>query len=916
MMKPSTWQKAFADSRSRFASPWTLVLLLAASLVVAWLFMSVANAGPLYLSEDDGSSAVLPAWATSSVLSPASPAGVRAATAASTATNVSLATYGGDQNYTAAIPDGAGGMIVVWNDFRNAGVGGTGMDIYAQHVLCSGLVDPAWPAGGVAVTQAIGHDGFPVIATDGAGGAFVAWSTNDPLSGSSSVDVYAHHVLASGVVDPLWPVNGLGVCTVPGNNRFPRIVADGAGGAYVTWDDLRSGSRRVYLQHLVAGGADPHPAWTTNGVRACPIEAVQVWPSVCSDGAGGVIVAWNDRRGGAGNYDVYAQRFSPAAVPAWTATGAQATGAAASQTLNGALNLFFWITTSSEAQSNALVPDGAGGCLLVWTDMRDLLTTGHDIYAQRLTASGAVAPGWPADGSPICTAPGDQHAASAAPDGAGGGFTTWQDTRPDIYVQHVDGAGATMGPLDGLGIVGPGVASLVYGAIPHAVGDGAGGVIVLWNDVRDALASGVDLYAQHATAPPLAVDPAWPAGGVPVSTAPGDQDAYGAIVTDGSGGFLAAWDDYRDAGTAGIDVYSQLVLASGAPPSFAVAGTVTADCPAPGAGLLGVVVDAFTVGTGELSATATTDASGAYSFPGLAPGDYTITVMTPLGYSATVSEVGVEACPGPGAVDFALHCVEQIDNPRTIGFWKHQVGVATGGRGAAQIGASALCGYLDVIAAHFNSNAVNQVLVYDPPVSGLCPDKLQVAKQLLNLTGSVEMISRARQQLLALLLNVAAGYMSQTSVISADGATVSQAITFCDHQIDLPAGDHELAKTIADLINNGQVVPAGMIPLSTETIAYARGGRHLNFRATPNPARGAMRFLFSTATTGPVELDVYDLAGRTVARLVDGTLAAGAHVVPWSGVSASLATGRPGAYFARLRTREGDAVLRVTALQR
>jgi len=416
------------------------------------------------------------------------------------------------------------------------------------------------------------------------------------------------------------------------------------------------------------------------------------------------------------------------------------------------------------------------------------------------------------------------------------------------------------------------------------------------------------------TASPFGTDPAWPIGGVPVTNAAGDQYSYGAIATDGDGGFFLAWDDSRDQATSGLDVYAQRILGSGKTLSFSVAGSVLADCPSPATGLLGVTIDAFAVGTGELSATAVTDASGAYTFTGLAPGAYTITVMTPLGYSAAASEIAVTACPAPGAVDFPLRCVTQIGSPRSIGFWKHQVGVATGGKGRAEIPAATLCSYLDVIAAHFNNNAVNQVLVYDPPASGTCADKLQVAKELLNLTGSAEMIDRARQQLLALLLNVAAGYMNQTRVISADGATVSQAITFCDHLIDEPAGNHELAKTIADLINNGQLVPAGMIPLSTETIAYARGGRRLDFRATPNPARGSLQFLFSTTSEGPVELAVYDLAGRTVATLVDGRLAAGSHAIPWNGAASLRAAAGPGVYFARLRTRDGESLLRVLEL--
>jgi hypothetical protein len=58
----------------------------------------------------------------------------------------------------------------------------------------------------------------------------------------------------------------------------------------------------------------------------------------------------------------------------------------------------------------------------------------------------------------------------------------------------------------------------------------------------------------------------------------------------------------------------------------------------------------------------------------------------------------------------------------------YNVGVATGGNGAAQINATTLCSYLDLIAVHFNSNEINQVIVYQPPASGMCSDKLQVAR--------------------------------------------------------------------------------------------------------------------------------------------------------------------------------------------
>jgi hypothetical protein len=178
------------------------------------------------------------------------------------------------------------------------------------------------------------------------------------------------------------------------------------------------------------------------------------------------------------------------------------------------------------------------------------------------------------------------------------------------------------------------------------------------------------------------------------------------------------------------------------------------------------------------------------------------------------------------------------------------------------------------------------------------------------------MISRARQQLLSLLLNVAAGYIGQTQVISADGATVSQAITYCDNVIDSPTGNYERAKTICDDVNSGQQVPAGMIPLSTVQIAYSRRLDLNSFTVTPNPGAAARTFSFTMGQAGSVRLDVYDVAGQLVAKLVEGPISAGPHSVSWNGRTGESDTVTRGIYFARLETVEGSKTLKVIQLMR
>jgi len=345
-----------------------------------------------------------------------------------------------------------------------------------------------------------------------------------------------------------------------------------------------------------------------------------------------------------------------------------------------------------------------------------------------------------------------------------------------------------------------------------------------------------------------------------------------------------------------------------------VAGIVSADCPTAGTPLVGVTVDAFSVGTGDLAATSATNATGGYTMPNLPAGSYTVSVVIPLGFTAAAPQVPVTVSGGTSTANFALHCVTIAANSRSIGFWMHQIGVATGGNGKADVSAATLCSYLDLIAVHFNSNEINPVIVYQPPASGACSDKLQAARVLLDLQGNAAMIARARQQLLSLLLNVAAGYIGQTAVISLDGATVSQAITYCDNQIDSPTGDYEKAKTIADDINNGIKVPAGMIPLNTAQIAYRRGMEGVSFRVTPGAGGATRDFQFMTGARGPVSLRIFDVSGRLVAQLYQGTMEAGPHSVSWNGRASSGAAIARGLYFARLQTPRESPTIKVLEL--
>ena len=189
--------------------------------------------------------------------------------------------------------------------------------------LASGVVDPAWPTDGRALCTAANSQYAATIVVDQEGGAIVAWQ--DFRNSTTGYDIYAQHVLASGAVDPAWPADGRALCTAANSQYSPAIIVDGAGGAIVTWYDYRGGiTYDIYAQHVLASGA-VDPVWPVDGRALCTAANSQDYATIVSDGAGGAIVAWEDgRTSGTTGIDIYARRVyasgEVSGVPPATAT--------------------------------------------------------------------------------------------------------------------------------------------------------------------------------------------------------------------------------------------------------------------------------------------------------------------------------------------------------------------------------------------------------------------------------------------------------------------------------------------------------------------------------------------------------------------------------------------------------------------
>ena len=368
--------------------------------------------------------------------------------------------------------DGAGGAILDWYDNRNSG-GARG--IYAIRADANAAVAPGWLSSGTPICTTTNAQGLgPIndltaICTDGAGGAFIAWTDarNTPPASTLVYDVFAQHVLSSGALDPVWPVSGRPLTTGPGY-KYPHgliadasggfwlvteqsnatdliaathhsadgtelgrwnspsyasreiAVSDGAGGVLMTWRDCRdclSGSDAIYAIRL-AGAAAPKPGWPIGGTAIGASAGDDDLPVLVGTGDGGAVVAW--------------LQTGTSAPDAYVARRVEAGGTFASPWLGGGRV----VAKSDDILSGwpFIVSDGVGGAMFGFR------RNTPNLFGSRVTAGSQVPAVFPDTGLALCTLSGNQFAAGLVSDGLNGAFMLWEDRRDyainnyDVYV--------------------------------------------------------------------------------------------------------------------------------------------------------------------------------------------------------------------------------------------------------------------------------------------------------------------------------------------------------------------------------------------------------------------------------------------------------------------------------------------------
>jgi hypothetical protein len=400
--------------------------------------------------------------------------------------------------------------------------------ILVASVILTATARADWPCrSDVSVPIAVdtGSQWNVKMASDKHEGAFLVWQ--DKRAGVFD-KLYLQHVDASG--NPLWKTGGIQLATTEGYQYYPQIVCDGAGGAFVVWQDNRSGvDYDIFVQRVDASG---NLLWTANGIQVCNVAGQQYNPQCINDGTGGVIIVWQDRR--TGTYDIYAQHLNSAGTILWPASGIPV------------------CTSVSDQIEPKLIDDGHGGAIIGWTDYRSTSTIG-DIYAQRLQGSDGTRL-WNIPGVQICIAPNNQRFVQIVSDEAGGAILVWQDRRDgltdNMYTQRVDANGVIQWTINGVQAA-PSAGMQYY---PQAVSDHANGVVLVWQENRNG--TDYDVYAQR-------IGPygqrLWVAAGVAICTSTWSQ--LNPTLTIQGNSVVVVWQDGRN--STDYDIWTQRLAMNG-----------------------------------------------------------------------------------------------------------------------------------------------------------------------------------------------------------------------------------------------------------------------------------------------------------------------------------------------------------------
>lgn len=212
-----------------------------------------------------------------------------------------------------AVETTSGQFSFVWT--RSSTAGGSTPGLIMQTLNAAGV--PQIAGDGIVIAGNPEVPGFFELLPVSGGDVFVSY-VRDTRTFASPRHVRAARFTALGAL--VWgPALVSGANSVP-IAYLPRLASDGAGGAVIAWVDGRGGSSNCFVAKVNADGTMP---WTADGVPVSTAAGLLRFdPAIAYHaGTGDTYVTFNERNGAQSMRAQLAQKFNSAGVAQWPAAG-------------------------------------------------------------------------------------------------------------------------------------------------------------------------------------------------------------------------------------------------------------------------------------------------------------------------------------------------------------------------------------------------------------------------------------------------------------------------------------------------------------------------------------------------------------------------------------------------------------------
>lgn len=176
----------------------------------------------------------------------------------------------------------------------------------------------------------------------------------------------------------LWESGGRPIVAETGLQAAPVACTDGSGGVFIAWFDQRTGSSDVYATHIDENG-NTAAGWSPGGDPICVDPSTPYSLRMTSDELGGAVVAWVDDRTGIGRLYATRMTFALPRHPSWATNGVEVSD-----------------DSLSSNRNPVVAPDGLGGAYFSWVDSRP-----QKVFVIRRDGDAGLPSGWEAGGVPI-----------------------------------------------------------------------------------------------------------------------------------------------------------------------------------------------------------------------------------------------------------------------------------------------------------------------------------------------------------------------------------------------------------------------------------------------------------------------------------------------------------------------------------